>query len=77
MLKWIVIAAVIVAAVIVGVITAWEWGVGVLFLAAIVFGGARLLGVETEGWTRWGRALYGDDPEDANHWSRTGGKRKR
>jgi len=48
-----------------------------LFLAAVVFGAAYTLGVETEGWTRWGKALYGDDPEDAHHSSRTGGKRKR
>jgi hypothetical protein len=77
MLKWIVVGAVIVAAVLVGIITAWQWGVGVLFLAAIVFGSSHLLGFETDSYTRWGRALSGDDPEDANHWSRTGGKRQR
>jgi hypothetical protein len=77
MLKWIVFAAVIVAAALVGIITAWQWGVAVLFLAAIVFGAAHSLGVETEATTRWSSALYGDDQEDADHWSRTGGKRKR
>ena len=77
MLKWISVGAVIVAAVLVGILTAWQWGVGVLLLAAIVFGAAYSLGVETEGWQRWSKALYSDDPEDADHWSRTGGKRKR
>jgi len=77
MRKWIVVAAVIVVAVLVGIFTAWQWGVGVLVLAVIVFGSSHLLGFETDSYARWGRAVSGDDPEDADHWSRTGGKRKR
>ena len=76
MLKWIVFAAFIVAAALVGIIAAWQWSILVLLLAAIVFGGAYALGIDIDATTRWSKALYGDDPEDADHWSRTGGKRK-
>jgi hypothetical protein len=72
----IVIASVVVASALVGIISAWQWGLAVLLLAAIVFGGAYSFGVGTDATTRWSEALYGDDQEDANHWSRTGGKRK-
>jgi hypothetical protein len=77
MLRWIVVAAVIVAAALVGIIAAWQWGLAVLLLAAIVLGAGYSMGVGTDSITRWSSALYGNDQEDADHWSRTGGKRKR
>jgi hypothetical protein len=76
-LKRIVVAALLIAAVVVGMVAGWEFGVAVLLLAALVFGIGYLGGVGTEASTRWSSAMYGDDPDDANHWSRTGGKRKR
>jgi hypothetical protein len=77
MRKLIVVAAVVVVAGLVGIFTAWQWGVGVLLLGGMVFASSHLLGFETDSYARWGRAVYGDDPKDADHWSRTGGKRKR
>lgn len=77
MLRWIVFAAVVIASALVGILAGWPFGLAVLLLAALVFGIGYSLGVGMEATTRWSSALYGDDPEDANHWSRTGGKRKR
>jgi hypothetical protein len=76
-LRWIVFAAVVIASALVGILAGWPFGLAVLLLAALVFGIGYSLGVGMEATTRWSSALYGDDPEDANHWSRTGGKRKR
>jgi hypothetical protein len=36
--KWIVIAAIVVTSVVVGLVAAWELGLAVLLLAAVVFG---------------------------------------
>jgi len=77
MLRRIVLAAVVIASVLVGIVAGWQFGVAVLLLAALVFGAAYSIGVGTEATTRWSSALYGDDREDSNHWSRTGGKRER
>ena len=75
--RWIVFAAVIVAAALVGIIAAWQWGLAVLLLAAFVLGAGYSIRVGTDATTRWSSALYGNDQEDADHWSRRGGKRKR
>lgn len=77
MLRWIVLAAVVIASALVGIVAGWQFGLAVLLLAALAFGIAYSLGVGTEATTRWSSALYGNNREDANHWSRTGGKRKR
>ena len=77
MLRRIVLAAVVIASAFVGIVAGWQSGLGVLVLAALVFGVAYSLGVGAEATTRWSSALYGNDREDANHWSRTGGRRKR
>ncbi len=65
-------AAVIVLllAVIVGMLTAWQWGVLILFGAIFLFGVGYLAGVEIDATQRWGRAVAGDDPDDEGHWSR-------
>jgi len=77
MVKRIFYAAAILTAALVAIIAGWQFGLAVLLLAALVFGIGRLAGVEIDATSRWSSALYGDDREDANHWSRTGGKRKR
>jgi hypothetical protein len=77
MLKRIVVAALLIAAVVVGIVAGWQFGVAVLLLAALAFGFGYVGGVGMEASTRWSSAMYGDDPDDANHWSRTGGRRKR
>lgn len=77
MLRRIVFAAVIIASVLVGVVADWQVGLGVLVVAALVFGTAYTIGFGADATTRWSSSLYGDDREDADHWSRTGGKRKR
>ena len=76
LVRWIV-SAVVVTSVVVGIITAWQWGVAVLVLAVFVFGFGYSIGVSADATTRWSSALYGNDPDDADHWSRTGGQRKR
>ena len=77
MLRRIVLAAVLIASVFVGIVAGWQYGLAVLVLAALAFGVAYSLGFSAEATTRWSSTLYGNDQEDANHWSRTGGKRKR
>jgi hypothetical protein len=77
MLRRIVFAAVIIASVLVGIVADWQVGLGVLVVAALVFGIAYTIGFSADATTRWSSALYGDDRDDANHWSQTGGKRKR
>jgi hypothetical protein len=77
MLRRIVIASVVIASVLVGIVAGWQFGLAVLLLAAVVFGSGYVAGVEGEATTRWSSALYGDGPDDANHWSRTGGQLKR
>ena len=77
MLRRIVLAAVVIASAFVGIVAGWQSGLGVLVLAALVFGVAYSLGVGAEATTRWSSALHGTEQEDASHWSRTGGRRKR
>jgi hypothetical protein len=64
------VVVVLVLAVVVGVLTAWQWGVLILFGAIFLVGVGYLAGVEIDATTRWGRAVGGDDPEDEGHWSR-------
>ena len=77
MLRRTVLAAVVIASAVVGIVAGWQSGLAVLLLAALLFGIAYTLGVGAEATTRWSSALSGNDREDDNHWSRTGGKRKR
>ena len=77
MLRRIVVAALLAGAVVVGIVAGWQFAVGILLLAALAFGIGYGTRVQMEASTRWSSALYGDDRDDANHWSRTGGKRKR
>jgi hypothetical protein len=77
MLGRIVLAAVVIASAFVGIVAGWQFGLAVLVLAALAFGVAYSLGFSADATTRWSSALYGNDREDANHWSQTGGKRKR
>ena len=77
MRRLIVAGAVVIAAVVVGLLTDWPFGLGILLVAALGFSVMRVLGVEQEATTRWSSALYGNDVDDADHWSKTGGKRKR
>jgi hypothetical protein len=77
MLRWITVAAVVIGSALVGIVADWQFGLAVLLLAALAFGIAYSLGVGAEATTRWSSALYGNNREDANHWSRTGRKRKR
>jgi hypothetical protein len=76
-IRKVIIATVVVAAVVVGIFAGWQLGVAVIFLAVLVFGVGYTMGVGMDATTRWSSALYGDDPDDANHWSRTGGRRRR
>ena len=76
-MRRIVVAAVVVAAVVVGIFAGWQFGLAVVLLAVLLFGIAYSMGIEMEATARWSSAMYGDDPDDVNHWSRTGGKRKR
>lgn len=78
-LKRVLLVAIVIATVVVGVVAGWVYALGVPLLAALGFSVMHVMGVEAEGMSRWSSALYGNDPEDANHWSRTGvgGKRKR
>ena len=77
MLRRAVLAAVVIASALVGIVAGWQSGLAALVLAALAFGIAYTLGVGADATTRWSSALYGNDRDDANHWSRTGGKRKR
>ena len=77
MRRLIVAGAVVIAAVVVGLLTDWPFGLGILLVAALGFSVMRVLGVEQEATTRWSSALYGNDADDADHWSKTGGKRTR
>ena len=77
MLRRTVLAAVVIASAVVGVVAGWQSGLALLLLVALLFGIAYILGVGVDATTRWSSALYGNNREDANHWSRTGGKRKR
>lgn len=53
------------------------FGLWVVILAAVVFGILYNRGLGEDSIRGWSSALYGSKREDANHWSRTGGKRKR
>jgi hypothetical protein len=77
-LRRILVVAIVIATVVVGVVAGWVWALGVPLVAALGFSVMHVLGVGMEATSRWSSALYGDDSEDANHWSRTGigGKRK-
>lgn len=79
MLKRTLLVAIVIATVVVGIVAGWVYALGVPLVAALGFSVMHALGVEMEATSRWSSALYGDDSEDANHWSRTGvgGKRKR
>lgn len=55
----------------------WGYAIGVLLVAALGYSVMHVIGVGMEATSRWSSALYGDDAEDANHWSRKGGERKR
>jgi hypothetical protein len=77
MLKRIAVAGALIAAVAVGIVAGWQFGVFVVFLAVLVFGFGHVVGVGMDASTRWSSAMYGDDPDDASHWNRTGGRRRR
>lgn len=79
MLNRVFLVAIVIATVVVGIVAGWVYALGVPLVAALGFSVMHVLGAEGEGMKRWSSALYGDDSEDANHWSRTGvgGKRKR
>lgn len=42
----------------------------VLLFTAVGLGFSFLVNVGTEAGANWSKALYGDDPESKNHWSR-------
>jgi hypothetical protein len=72
-----VAGAVAVIAIVVGVLSAWQWGVAVVVLGILLFGAWTtggvawiMTGVDFDAARRWGRAHSGDDPEDKDHWSR-------
>ena len=71
--------AIVIATVVVGIAAGWAYALGVPLVAALGFSVMHVMGVGMEATSRWSSALYGDDQEDANHWSRTGvgGKSKR
>jgi hypothetical protein len=75
----VLLVAIVIATVVVGIAAGWVYALGVPLIAALGFSVLHVLGVEMEATSRWSSALYGNDQEDANHWSRTGvgGKRKR
>ena len=79
MLTRVLLVAIVIATVVVGIAAGWVYALGVPLIAALGFSVMHVLGVEMEATSRWSSALYGNDHEDANHWSRTGvgGKRKR
>jgi hypothetical protein len=77
MLKRVLLVAIVIATAFVGIVAGWQFALGVPLLAALGFSVMHVLGVEVEATSRWSSALYGNDQEDANHWSRTDGKRKR
>ena len=72
----IVVAAVVIASVLVGAVAGWQYSLWILILAALVFGVMYSLGVGVEATSRWSSALYGNDREDADHWSRRGRKQR-
>jgi hypothetical protein len=41
-----------------------------LFITVLGLGLSSLLNVGTEAGQNWSKALYGDDPESKDHWSR-------
>ena len=77
MLKRVLLVGIVIATAFVGIAAGWQYALGVPLFAALGFSVMHVLGVEGEGMKRWSSALYGDDPQNANHWSRTGGERKR
>jgi phosphatidylglycerophosphate synthase len=70
MARRVAVITVLLVAVIVGALTAWQWGVLILFGAIFLSGIGYLAGVEIDATQRWGRAHAGDDPDDEGHWSR-------
>lgn len=79
MLKRLLLGAIVIATVVVGIVAGWVYALVVPLVAALGYSVMHALGVQMEATSRWSSALYGDDPEDANHWSRkgVGGKPKR
>lgn len=76
MLRRVLLVAIAVATVFVGLVAGWAYALGVLLVAALGFSVMHVMGVGMEATSRWSSALYGDDPEDADHWSRKGGERQ-
>ena len=77
MLKRVLLVVIIIATAFVGIVWGWVFALGVPLIAVLGFSVMHVLGVEMEATSRWSSALYGNDHEDANHWSRKGDKRKR
>lgn len=77
MVRWIVLAAIVIISAFVAIVAGWQFGLWVIILAAVVFGILYNRGLGEDSIRGWSSALYGNKREDANHWSRTGGKRKR
>ena len=75
--KRVLLVVIVIATAFVGIVWGWQFALGVPLVAALGFSVMHVMGVEMEATSRWSSALYGDDQMDANHWSRTGGKRKR
>ena len=70
MLWWVVAGVLLAVAVVVGIATAWQWGVLLLTVFIVVGGLFYVRGTGQDASERWSRALYGSDPDDAHHWSK-------
>lgn len=77
MVRWIVLAGIVIVSAVVAIVAGWQFGLWVLILAAVVFGILYNRGLGEDSIRGWSSALYGNNRHDADHWSRKGGKRKR
>ena len=77
MVRWLVFAAIVIVSAFVAIVAGWQFGLWVIILAAVAFGILYNRGLGEDSIRGWSSALYRNKREDANHWSRTGGKRKR
>lgn len=76
MLKRVLLVVIVIATAFVGIVWGWWFALGVPLVAALGFSVMHVMGVEMEATSRWSSALYGNDQEDANHWSRKGDRRE-
>lgn len=71
MRRGVLVAAVVIATALVGIVAGWQFALWTSIIFALGFGAMHAFGAEIEVTSRWSSALYGNEPEDRGMSQRT------